>query len=47
MTFQQYIQQKNLDISIVDLEDLEISLRIDSDYYRQDFLLSEKLVKNK
>lgn len=33
MTFQQYIQQKNLDISIINFEDLEEFNRLDSEYY--------------
>jgi len=38
MTFQQYIQQKNLDISIVNLEDLENHNRFDSEFYAVDIL---------
>ncbi|MDD3793905.1 MAG: restriction endonuclease subunit S [Candidatus Gracilibacteria bacterium] len=47
MTFQQYIQQKNLDISIVNLEDLENHNRFDSEFYAVDILgLRNKLKSN-
>lgn len=46
MTFQQYIQQKNLDISIVDLEKLENHNRFDAEFYAVDILWLRKKLKN-
>lgn len=46
MTFQQYIQQKNLDISIVDLENLENHNRFDAEFYAVDILWLRKKLKN-
>jgi len=47
MTFQQYIQQKNLDISIVDLEESIFYNRLDSEFFIPNYVNSDFLIKNK
>lgn len=47
MTFQQYIQQKKLDISIIDSEKINLSSRIDSEYFQIKFINLENNIKSK
>ncbi|MDD3145292.1 MAG: restriction endonuclease subunit S [Candidatus Gracilibacteria bacterium] len=47
MTFQQYIKQKNLDISIISFEEIIGSSRIDSEYFQLKFINLEKNIKSK
>jgi len=47
MTFQQYIQKKNLDISIISFEEIIWSSRIDSECYSKYLLITENNIKSK
>jgi len=46
MLFQQFLAEKKLDISIIGLKDLSIGNRLDSDFYRPEYILLEKLSQN-
>jgi hypothetical protein len=47
MTFQQYMQQKNLDISIIDLEESTFYNRLDSEFFIPNYVNSDNLIKSK
>lgn len=47
MTYQQIIEQKNLDVSIVEVKELENNNRIDSDFYAVDILWLRNNLKEK
>lgn len=47
MSFQQLIAQKDLDISIVELKDLEWSSRFDAEFYKPIYLQGSNLIINK